>query len=321
MIDGIELLAELFDPAGVRRRRAARRLGAGRVTDARGRAGGGEPHALRPFDCLWCGPRRRPRLRRTGDHFRRHPRSGAGALLPGPGRRVRRLVPAARPLRPRPSWRIWPGRQSSTPRRCGSDGLPFARRDRRARCRHRLVERRPRHEGRAPAYDAARARSTALATVSSPWRSGPHLHVRDPGPRPDRTVDGLFDAASGCSHVPRRPSRAVPRDRPRAGCVPAAVRPHRLAPTRRPASSRPARAATEGLRTDASPMVASSRSRRCSTSRTSSAAAMRAAGFGDLVVARQGASSSCLRASRSAGVDSPACRRSKDARSPRSAPA
>ena len=97
-------------------------------------------------------------------------------LLRGPGGGVRRLVPATRPLRPRPV-DDWPGRWSSTPRRSGSTGCLSPARSW-SRGGNRLVVGAPGARGSSAlrrgggALDRARARLLAHGLRA-------HLHVRD----------------------------------------------------------------------------------------------------------------------------------------------
>ena len=215
-----------------------------------------------------AGPRPRPasptgRLTAPTRRRRRHAR-----LLRGPGARIRRLVPAPRPLRARADPRRGLERGA---RRGGTLArrAPDPRRDRRARGRDRLVVAAPRLEGRAVALRrdrrAARARTRAPGRASAagaPPRARRVGRTRSAGrcrvhrllaePRPARQARPSSSRSSGAGSSPAGRSRSSIRWRT----------PSRARPTtrRRPTTSRSV----------ASTTAANSRSSRSTTSRPSS---------------------------------------------------
>ena len=321
VIDGIELLAEIFDPGRLRRGRSARVLDAGRGLSRAPRCRSARPSTA-------CGAARRTPaaapddlegwaqlcpdcVGKAGDNgflrfrlhqalteraaagggtaastaaelagartaatatapaaVRRRPRRRAARLLRGAGRRVRRLVPAPRPLRARAR----PRRGLERRARCRR---PLARRpadprrDRGARRRDRLVVAAPRGEGRAVAVRRAPApRSSGRASGWSPMACGPTSTCATPGPSRIGTVDAVF-TGFWLSHVPRDRLAAF-LGSSGAGSSPAAPSPSSIrGPTRSraPPTIRP-RPTTS--RSAASTTAASSRSSRSTTSRRSS---------------------------------------------------
>ena len=160
-------------------------------------------------------PRRRPR--------RRHAR-----LLRGPGPRVRRLVPAPRPLRARRRSTTRPGTPSSMRPGAGSTSC---------RSHGEIVELAAgtgwwspllASKGELSLYDAApapldRARERLVA-----HRLRAHLHVRDAWAEPDRPVDCRVHRFLA-EPRPARPARRVPGDRPALAQAGRDVRVHRFA--------------------------------------------------------------------------------------------
>ena len=162
VIDGIELLAEIIDPDGVRRHRAAGSAGR-RSSSRRDRS----CRSSRRFACLWCGAAHTVRgARRPG---------GLGAALPRLRRQGRRqrvpAVPAAPGAdRTRAAARVGAARRPTRPRR---------RRDRRPRPRRRRraadaadVDRAmiDYYEARAPEYDDWYLRRGRYARGADPRR-------------------------------------------------------------------------------------------------------------------------------------------------------
>ena len=285
VIDGIELLAEIFDPDGVRRHRPARSAGRRstrpwldravprdvRLPVVRRRA-----HVPRPRRPRGLGPAL-PGLRRQGRRQRvpalpaapgadASGTAAASAAAPAPrrrdgrprrDRRERRRRDHARGRRPTSTAR-WspttrPAPPSTTTGTCAAaatraapihdaawnaeldaagrwlDGLPIARRDRRARRRHRLVVAAARRR-RASCRSTTRPRRRSIAPASgwSPTGCAPTSTSATPGPSRIAPVDALF-AGFWLSHVAARPARGVPRARPPLAQAGRPLRVHRFA--------------------------------------------------------------------------------------------
>ena len=236
----------------------------------RGAAGGAgavarEPRPPRP------GPtaaRPRPRPSRPAATRRPRRRRQPARLLRGQGARVRRLVPAARPLRARPDPRRGLERRARR-RRTLARRASDPRRDRRARGGDRLVVAAPRLEGRAVALrrerGTARARPRAPRRASAPGAPPRARRVGRTGP-PGRCRLHRFLAEPR----PSRQAGRVPRDRPALAQAGRHVRVHRFA-ARTPSRARPTiRHRPTTPRSVASTTAENSRSSRSTTCPASS---------------------------------------------------
>ena len=126
VVDGIEILAEIVDPARVRGHVAARQLGAGRLS----RPSRPDRDALPPrFDCLWCGTAGRP----EAPAISRAGRSCARPAWAGPATTAFLARPAAAP-RSKSAGRGAPshGHGPPTPTRPSGPGAGMSRTTRRA---------------------------------------------------------------------------------------------------------------------------------------------------------------------------------------------
>ena len=312
VIDGIELLAEIFDPTASRtfapvgsldaRRRT---VGAGRCRFARAStACGAEPPtragprttsragrssaptaSARPATTGSCASGcaqaitrawRRPAARWPSPTPATAPAAASQAtaaldaeaalrpVLRGARRRVRRLVPAPRPIRARRDPRRRLGRRARHGRAVARRA-PDPRRDRGAGRRDRLVVAAPRQQGRAVALRRERRdRSTGRATASSPTGCVPTSTCATRGPSRIGPVDAVF-AGFWLSHVPRARLGDVPGDRAALAQARRPVRLHRFAAgpagVARPTTRRPPTTS----RSAGSTTAASSRSSRSTT--------------------------------------------------------
>ena len=181
-------------------------------------------------------------------------------LLRGPRAGVRRLVPAARPLRPRrgPRRRLARrARQRRSMARCVALGGEIVELAAGTGWWSPLLA----SQGELSLYDASPAalERARERLVAHDLRA--HLHVRDAWAEPDRAVDG---AVHGLLAQPRpaRTTRRVPGPRAALAQARAASRLHRLAARPALERGRPSRARERPARCAAWPTAANSRSSR-----------------------------------------------------------